>query len=169
MARHARQRSNGRRSLRRRPEVVIDGVVVSAGPTSGLARLLEERIIAFNVATTGIDDAMALTGAVRGEDGEVVGGVHGWSWGGTCWVESLWVHEDMRGRGVGSALLRFAEREAQGRGCHQLALDTHSFQAPDFYRRHGFEVVGELNGYPSGHSRLMMRKPLPANGRVADG
>ncbi len=169
MGRHRSARGTSRRRLRRRREtgreIEVDGVRISTTPDTGVGRLLEERIIAFNVATTGIDDAKPITGTVRGPDGEVLAGTHGWSWGGTCWIESLWVREDMRGRGMGSALLYFAEREALARRCHQLALDTHSFQAPDFYLRHGFQIVGQLDGYPAGHARLVMRKPLgPVDG-----
>jgi ribosomal protein S18 acetylase RimI-like enzyme len=164
VGRHRAARGNSRRGrLRRREtgrEIEVDGVLISTVPDLSVGRLLEERIIAFNVAKTGIDDAQPITGAVRGPDGEVLAGTHGWSWGGTCWIESLWVREDMRGRGMGSALLYFAEHEALARRCHQLALDTHSFQAPEFYLRHGFEIVGQLDGYPAGHARLVMRKAL---------
>lgn len=160
------QRWRGRESTR---EIVLDGVVVSAGPDPAMARLLEEQIIAFNVARTGIDDALVLTAAVRDPDGEIVAGTHGWSWGGTCWIESLWVREDRRGQGLGSVLLRFAEREAIDRECRQLALDTHSFQAPEFYLRHGFEVVGRIDGYPAGHARLVMRKLLAPEERTSEG
>ena len=41
-----------------------------------------------------------------------------------------------------------------------MVLSTHSFQAPDFYRRLGFTVVGEVKGYPEGHSSIYLRKLL---------
>jgi GNAT superfamily N-acetyltransferase len=138
----------------------VPEIAVRDQPDAGMARFLGERINAFNAAVTGIDDGRSLTAAVRGDGGEVLAGIHGWSWGGTCWIESLWVREDLRGRGLGSALLLAAESEARSRGCHQVALDTHTFQAPAFYARHGFEVAGRVDGYPAGHARLMLRKAL---------
>jgi ribosomal protein S18 acetylase RimI-like enzyme len=127
-----------------------------------VARRLIDEINRFNLDTTAIPDFHEMLKVETNSDGELIAGVYAWSWGGTCWIDALWVREDMRRQAVGSRLLAAAEEEARHRGCEQLAVETHTFQAPAFYRRHGFEVVGTLPGYPRGHSELLLRKRLPS-------
>jgi ribosomal protein S18 acetylase RimI-like enzyme len=129
-------------------------------PNQRFVRLLAAKVHEFNVDATGIRDARELLAVDTTAAGELRAGIHGWTWGGTGWIESLWVRRDARRQGLGSRLLAEAEAEARRLGCSQMALDTHSFQAPGFYERHGYEVVGEIQDYPAGHSFLQMRKPL---------
>ena len=122
--------------------------------------LLDERLYEFNAAVSSVDDGRLLAIFVREADGTIVAGMHGWTWGGTGFVQAIWVHEKLRGNGLGSRLLAAAEVEAKRRGCHQMHLDTHSYQAPEFYRRQGYEVIGELPGWPGADVRIFLRKRL---------
>ena len=140
------------------PEIRASGALTDE--QRALAEQLDEAINAFNLETTGIRDFSELLIAETDDDGALRAGIYGWSWGRTCWIDALWVREDQRGRDVGTRLLAAAEQEARSRGCVQLALHTHSFQAPAFYERNGFEIVGRLPDYPVGHAELQLRKQL---------
>ena len=123
--------------------------------------LLDERLYEFNAAASGVAGGRLLAIFVRDGDGAIVAGLHGWTWGGTGFVQTIWVHEKLRGRGFGSRLLAAAETEALSRGCHQMHLDTQNYQAPGFYRRRGYEVIGELPGWPrTSDVRNFLRKRL---------
>ena len=122
--------------------------------------LLDERVYEFNAAASGVDDGRLLAIFVRDGDGSIVAGLHGWTWGGTGFVQAIWVHEKHRRRGLGARLLTAAEAEARRRGCHQMHLDTHRYQAPAFYRRLGYDVIGELPGWPGDDVRIFLRKTL---------
>ncbi len=121
---------------------------------------LHERLYESNAAATGVHDARWLTILVRDDSGGITAGLHGWTWGGTGFVELLWVSAPLRRRGLGSRLLLAAETEARYRGCHQMQLDTHSYQAPAFYERLGYEAIGHLPGWPGHDTRIFFRKRL---------
>src|SRR5262245_58854920 len=105
-----------------------DPLKIETNPSSADIQFLEERIYEFNVMATGITDGQLLSILQRDEAGILVAGLFGWTWGGTCEVRYLWVHETLRGQGLGKKLLLAAEEEARAQGCHQVVLDTHSFQ-----------------------------------------
>ncbi len=90
----------------------------------------------------------------------LVGGVYGpvcWNW---LDVSLLWVESTLRGGGLGSRLLRAFEEAGMERGCRCAHLETFSYQARDFYQRHGYRVFAELPDYPPGRSKLFMQKRL---------
>src|SRR6266700_391919 len=57
----------------------------------------------------------------------VVAGLAGETYCGWLFIKYLWVSDDLRGRGVGRALMARAEARACDRGCHSAWLDTFSF------------------------------------------
>jgi len=139
---------------------MTDDLITVSDDDDGLATALSDRINEFNVEATGLDDGRWLHVAVRGSDGSLEAGLSGWTWGGCGYIEFLWVRADMRGTGLGSRVLAAAEIEAKARGCGQMVLSSHSFQAPDFYRRLGYAEYGRIEGYPRGHSQIHLVKDL---------
>jgi GNAT superfamily N-acetyltransferase len=129
-------------------------------PTPDQVRFLEDRLYEFNVTATNISDGRALAIFVRAADGQIHAGLNGHTWGGCCEIRQVWVDEPLRGQGLGRDLLAAAETEARRRGCSQILLTTHSFQAPAFYQRLGFEVVATVEEYPCGYQPLWLRKRL---------
>ena len=139
--------------------ISADGIAVTDA-RDGLSDTLAERINRFNADVTGFDDGRSLSVARRGPDGGLEGGLTGWSWGGCCYIEYLWVRDDLRGAGLGSRLLAAAETEARARGCFQMVVFSHTFQAPDFYRRHGYVEYGRTENSPRGHADVHFTKEL---------
>ena len=135
-------------------------LIVETEPDPEDIRLIEKRLYEFNVQATGITDGKLFALFLRGPDGIVIGGAYGWSWGGTCYLRDLFVPADMREQGYGTRLMQAVEQEARVRHCDQIVLETHDFQAPEFYRKFGFEVTGCVEGYPRGHRYLTLVKPL---------
>ena len=117
-------------------------------------------INAFNTRHAGDEHAKRLCFVLKGPDQAVLGGVIGityWDW---LYIDLMWIQEELRGRGFGHKLLTLAEEEARGRGAKNVYLDTFSFQAPDFYKKHGYRVFGELPDFPPGHQRYFLTKQL---------
>ena len=135
-------------------------LVMGFDPTLAEIDFLEDRLYEFNAQTTGIVDALGISVFGRDAQGEIVAGLCGHTWGGCCEIRQVWVHEKHRGRGMGRRLLELAETEARRRGCFQIVLATYSFQAPEFYRKLGFEIVASIPNYPRGHQHLQLRKVL---------
>jgi ribosomal protein S18 acetylase RimI-like enzyme len=131
-----------------------------------LEAFLGDRLYEFNSRTTGIYDGELLNASVEDAAGHMVAGLSGHTWGGCCEIGRLWVHESMRGSGIGTALMQAAEREAIRRGCHQIVLSTHSFQAPRFYEKLGFRRLAAIPNYPQGYENITYIKYLPGASRT---
>lgn len=129
---------------------------------AALGAFLDQRIYEFNQQVTGYSDARLLAGCIRTAASEVIAGFNGYTWGGSCELTNVWVHEHHRGRGLGTRLLRAAETEAAARGCVLIVIATHSFQAPRFYEHMGYERKHVIHDHPKGHADIVYAKVLRA-------
>jgi GNAT superfamily N-acetyltransferase len=121
---------------------------------------IENGVDYYNIAVTGQRDWFPVNFVLRGERGDVLGGVLGQLWGGWLQVSYLWVAEAARGAGYGTRLMEHAEDYARARGAIGATLETYSFQARPFYERLGYQVCGALDGYPPGHTKFFLKKIL---------
>ena len=114
----------------------------------------------YNIEQAGDNEFQRLCFVLQTPEKEIVGGVLGEVYWGWLYVDLLWIEEELRGRGYGHRLLTLAEDEARKRGAKNVYMDTFSFQVPDFYKQHGYQVFGELQDFPPGHQRYFMKKEL---------
>lgn len=121
---------------------------------------LEDQINQYNIQTTGFDDYKPLASFVYDAQKDLIAGISGFTWGGCCEIQFLWVHADYRHLGYGRQLLAAAETEALQRDCRVVVLNTHSFQAPEFYQKLGYTITGIDEDYPVGHRKYHLQKRL---------
>lgn len=93
-------------------------------------------------------------------DGTKKAGLTGEIFGNWLCIKYLWVSEELRGQGIGSNLLKSVEAEAVSRGAKYAFVDTFNFQAPSFYRKHGYQEVFKLFDYPYTGERYYYIKQL---------
>jgi ribosomal protein S18 acetylase RimI-like enzyme len=81
----------------------------------------------------------------------IVGGLIGNAWAHWLNIELLWVDEQFRSAGLGSRLMDTAEQQARDQhGCTASRVETFDFQAPGFYKKLGYTLVGTVEDYPPG-------------------
>jgi len=122
--------------------------------------IIGQGIREYNTKQAGNGHAIFLCFVLYGPDESIVGGIIGethWNW---LFINLMWIHEELRGCGYGHQLLIAAEEEGRKRGATNAYLDTFSFQAPEFYKKHGYQVYGVLEDFPPGHQRYYLTKKL---------
>ena len=106
-------------------------------------------------------EAAPLTVVLRESGVGVIGGLCAKTVLSWLKIDIMVVDPAFRGRGMGTSMLELAEREAFSRGCRYSFVETMEFQAPGFYRRHGYDEVASIPDWDShGHSKFFFTKRL---------
>ena len=142
------------------PLMRYGSVVLHIGDAPELEAFLAERIYEFNAKATGYFDGECFSATEREDSGAIRGGITGYTWGRSCYVTNLWVDGAARGKGLGGQLLRAAEDHARRRGCTLILVDTHTFQAPGFYERMGYQQQAVIQDHPVGHANVIFARRL---------
>ena len=133
---------------------------MNRSPSENEIKYICEALNQFNKGIVGDDGHTPLSIVEYDNDGNVIGGILGGTYWGWMYIDILWVDEKHRKQGIGTRLLHEAESEAVCRGCHHVHLDTMSWQAPEFYKKQGYEVIGILPDIPSGNQKYLLMKAL---------
>ena len=75
-------------------------------------------------------------------------------------LDLIWVAEDLRGFGVGKHIMKLAEDKARELNLSGIEVWTQSWQAPEFYRKQGYEELATLEDFTPGRKRHVFRKYL---------
>jgi len=127
------------------------------------SRYVRNRLIEFNAGQLP-DDLKnryeEINLHLKDDEGNVIAGLLSvlcWNW---LEVDILWVDSLYRKQGQGSKLLMEAEKIAREKGCTFIKLNTFSFQAPDFYKKHGYREIAVIDDAPRGFKHYYFMKEL---------
>jgi GNAT superfamily N-acetyltransferase len=139
-------------------------IVIEPHADERLRQFIRESLGAYSLAVTGQEEYYPVSIFLRDKKDEVLGGVLGQIWGRWLYVSDLWLAAPLRRSGYGQQLLSAAERYARGKGCGNVWLTTHSFQARPFYEKCGYTPFAELDEFPPGHKLYFLKKKLGGDG-----
>lgn len=74
------------------------------------------------------------------DGGKIAGIITGRAYYNEVHIGDLIIGKDYRRAGVGSRLVASVEEAYRGRGYEKIALTTFGFQAPEFYKKLGYEL-----------------------------
>ncbi|WP_158292009.1 GNAT family N-acetyltransferase [Paracraurococcus ruber] len=131
---------------------------VTATPSRDDRKAVGRGLGAYNRAAYGRLRGKARWILARDAAGTVQAGAKCEVASGWLYLDWLWVAEGLRRQGQGTRLLAAVEDLAREQGCQGVHLHTWSFQAPDFYPRHGYAVMGRVEDMPPGAVRYWLAK-----------
>lgn len=73
-------------------------------------------------------------------DNEPIGVLNAYTAFAEIYIDDIWVDSSYRGKGYGRQLMEALVNHFKGKGFNNLNLVTSDFQAPEFYKKCGFEL-----------------------------
>jgi ribosomal protein S18 acetylase RimI-like enzyme len=125
-----------------------------------LTHELHKGLQAFNQAAMPGVSSTGFVVSLRDGEGALKGGVIARVTGESCYIDTAWIDQAVRGSGFGTKMLRMAEEEAHRLGARGAWLYTLSVQAKPFYEKLGYSEFAELTWSGGDVRRHFMKKDL---------
>ena len=94
-------------------------------------------------------------------DGKLIAGLNGYMTAfKILYIDTVFVQEEYRRQGVGTELIKEAEKRAKALGANIIRLDTFNWQGREFYKKLGYEEVGGYSSAEDGFSEHFFMKRI---------
>ena len=111
--------------------------------TGSIRKLLEKKLIAYN--TSQIKNYKHNPVAFSYYDNKkLIAGLFAYQFLGKFFIDLLWVDDSYRHQGLGTKLLKAAEKYATKNKALYTRVNSGSFQAPEFYLKNNYEQFAKL-------------------------
>ncbi|MBS0290309.1 MAG: GNAT family N-acetyltransferase [Proteobacteria bacterium] len=112
---------------------------IDKNPKAEDDKILRNGIVYFNSQV--IKEEATHFSIFAKRDNNIIGGALIWEHSDALYIDVLWCNENNRKKGVGTKIISMIDEVATNKGLTKLFVDTYSFQAQDFYQKHGFYSI----------------------------
>ncbi|MEO0371183.1 MAG: GNAT family N-acetyltransferase [Pseudomonadota bacterium] len=132
---------------------------LASPPSEGLSASLTDALAKAG-QTLSSDELSPFLFHIQDPSGALLAGCKGEIAFQSAHIGELWVHADLRGQGIGRALLQRAETYAVEMGCFRIHIETRNEKARALYEKCGYHVFGTLERYEGENSYYYLEKRL---------
>lgn len=101
--------------------------------------MIDDEFNKFSIKNNVVCDYKSFNFLAR-EDDKIIGIITGHSYYKDVHIRELIVLEEYRNKHIGTKLIKTVENYFKGKGFENINLSTYEFQAPEFYKKCGFNV-----------------------------
>ena len=127
---------------------------------------LQDRLDAFNFASTGFRDARDLSCFLRDAEGTLVAGIDGFTWGGYAQSSCSGSQSRSAARASGGGCSKRRRRKPESAAALPSSSRRMSSRHQVFYAKLGYRTVGVTEDTPVGYREFHFQKRLAAAGKV---
>lgn len=132
--------------------------IIDNNPSAFNDKIIRDGLINFNSLT--LNEKGSHFSIFVKDSSDIIGGALIWEHSDALYIDVLWCSEHYRKRGIGAKIISMIDEVAITKRIGKIFVDTHAFQALEFYQKQGFYSIGTIPGYLMGHDLIYLRKDV---------